>query len=53
MKVSLLGDMIQGPTGVLVTWGFDSENYKYMQENKTTTIHLISFAEKYLQFIKK
>jgi hypothetical protein len=23
-----------------------------MQENKTTTIHLRSFAEKYLQFIK-
>jgi hypothetical protein len=40
--------MRQGPTCVLVTKGFDSANYKYMQENKTTTIHLRSFVEKIL-----
>jgi hypothetical protein len=53
LKISLSGDMRQGPTCVLVTWGFNSANYKHVQENKTTTIHLRSFAEKYLQFIKK
>ena len=30
LKISLLGDMRQGPTCVLVTQGFDSANYKYM-----------------------
>ena len=30
--------------------GFYSANYKHMQENKTTTIHLRSFAEKTLTY---
>ena len=33
-KISLNGDMRQGPTCVLVTYGFIQQIYKYMQEMK-------------------